>query len=460
MIMNILLKCPTRSRPLKVMETLRTYMKLATDPRRIGVLISCDTDDSTMTSLVQEELLGILRPCAYKRICFGDNKSKIEACNADMDKVEWAWDIVVLVSDDMIPVVPGYDAVIRNSMTASFPDRDGILWFHDGYQGSNLNTLSIYGRPMYERLGHMYAPAYKSFFCDTELTDACRGELKDKTLYIDYPIIKHDHPGNTGQGNDALYVRNQARWSEDMYTYISRKRYEYDVSFLIPTMTGRESVLASLLASIHEKMAGQDLRYEIVVEYDGKEQTIGKKRNKLVQRARGKYIAFIDDDDEITSAYVRDLGATIRGGYSVMKLRGRIRDKTFIHDLRVSVHDPLAVGQVFQRPPNHLNPMLRDVASCLHFAEVNFMEDFHWSYRLASLGLLHTQYESGDEEPHYIYKWGADKPPLEPMLAFQATRTLAMNMGGGGLPPAVNTLMPPSPPEKTLRLGRNGFVSS
>lgn len=454
--MNILLKCPTRSRPLKVMETLRTYMKLASDPRHLGVLISCDTDDSTMTSLVQEEILGILRPCAYKRIFFGNNKSKIEACNADMEKVEWAWDIVVLVSDDMIPVVAGYDAVIRNSMTASFPDRDGILWFHDGYQGSNLNTLSIYGRPMYERLGHMYAPVYKSFFCDTELTDACRGELKDKTLYIDYPIIKHDHPGNTGQGNDALYIRNQARWNEDMYTYISRKRYAYDVSFLIPTITGRESVLASLLASIHDKMRGQELRYEIVVEYDGKEQTIGKKRNKLVQRARGKYIAFVDDDDEITPAYVRDLVATVRGGYSVMKLRGRIHDKTFVHDLCIGVNDPLAVGQVFQRPPNHLNPMLRDVSICFQFPEVKFMEDFHWSYRVAVRGFLQTQYDSRDEEIHYIYKWSGNVIHLDSILTRQLTTTLHQMIHDQNT--FVSTT--PTPPPKTLRLERNGFVSS
>lgn len=459
--MKILLKCPTRSRPTKVMDTLRKYVEMSADPSRLGVLVSCDTDDTTMTPLVEDELLRILRPCAYKRISKSNNKSKIEACNADMNEVEWNWDIVVLVSDDMIPVVREYDAVIRNSMTASFPDRDGILWFHDGYQGSNLNTLSIYGRPMYERMGYIYHPAYKSFFCDTELTDACRGVLKDQTLYIDYPIIKHEHPGNTGQGNDALYQRNQAQWSNDMYTYISRKHYDYDVSFLIPTMTGREGVLSVLLSSLHTKMKSTRLSYEIVVEYDGKEQTIGKKRNKLIQRARGKYIAFVDDDDEITEAYVRDLKQTVRGGYSVMQLRGRIRDKTFVHDLSVGIHDPLAVGQVFQRPPNHLNPMLRDVASCIHFAEVNFMEDFHWSFRLATLGLLRTQYKSEHGDAHYIYKWGADKPALEPMLEFQSTRTLAMNMGGGSrIPSAVNTLMPPPPrPQPTLRFGRNGFVS-
>ena len=215
--MRILLKCPTRTRAQKVIQTLSSYVKLANHPEQLGVAISCDEDDMSMTrNLVQEELLRTLNPVAWKRIFFSPNKNKIQACNANMNDIDWEWDIVVLVSDDMIPQLKGWDDVIRNHMIARFPDTNGILWFNDGHQGNKLNTLCVFGRTMYHSFGYMYHPEYKSLFCDTELTDLCKGELASKCLYIPYCIIRHEHPG-TGyaQNMDTLYDRNQKYWNED-----------------------------------------------------------------------------------------------------------------------------------------------------------------------------------------------------------------------------------------------------
>ena len=240
--MRILLKCPTRNRPQKIISTLNAYMKLANHPEQIGVAISCDDDDTSMSrNIVHEELHRILRPTAWHRIFTSPNTNKIEACNANMTEIDWEWDIVLLVSDDMIPQVQGYDDVIRAHMT---PDTNRILWFNDGFQGEKLNTLCVFGRTMYNHFGYIYNPEYKSLFCDTELTDLCRGELKSRCVYIPYCIIRHEHPG-TGyaQNMDALYQQNQRYWSQDMYTYIRRKAYEYDMTFLIPTIPGREQSL-------------------------------------------------------------------------------------------------------------------------------------------------------------------------------------------------------------------------
>ena len=229
--MRILLKCPTRSRPQRVLKTLGTYLRLAARPDLLGVAISCDVDDPTMTQT--DELKALLAPCAWSRIFYSPNRSKIEACNANMAEIDWDWDIVVLVSDDMVPQVRGYDDVIRTQMTSRFPDRNGLLWFNDGCQGSNLNTLSIYGRAFYESMGHLYHPEYKSLFCDTELTDRCRTDLASRCAYIPSCIIRHEHPGTGyGQYMDALYERNQKYWNEDMYTYIRRKAYPYDLSLI------------------------------------------------------------------------------------------------------------------------------------------------------------------------------------------------------------------------------------
>lgn len=460
--MRILLKCPTRSRPQKIMSTLTAYMKLANHPERLGVAISIDDNDETMSrNLVHEELHRILAKTAWHKIFASPNKSKIEACNANMSEIAWEWDIVILVSDDMIPQLQGWDDVIANHMFAKFPDTDGVLWLDDGYQHDKLNTLSIMGRKMYDRFGYLYHPDYKSLFCDTEFTDLCKGELASKCAYIAHCLIRHEHPG-TGyaQNFDALYQHNQKYWNEDMYTYIRRKVYMYDMSFLIPTIAGRETSFEHLVSTIHEKMKRlvPHIRYTIDVAFDNREMSIGLKRQNLLQNAKGKYFAFIDDDDDITDAYVEDLDQTIKGSFDVMRLRGQIGPYTFTHSLENSLSDPMARDEVFLRPPNHLNPMLTDVAKYISFGDIVRGEDFDWAIRLARSGFLTREYKSNDDSRiHYIYNMGeriVDPKTLELQKTITYDKMLSMVYLPNGEPTPQ-----PQPKQGGLRLTPRGFVS-
>jgi hypothetical protein len=465
--MNILLKCPTRSRPQRVLATLAKYVQLALRPDKIGVAISCDTDDTSMTrNLVQEELHRILAPTAWHRIFFSPNTSKIEACNANMAEIDYPWDIVILVSDDMIPQVRGWDETIRTHLRARFPDTDGLLWVNDGCQGDKLNTLCIYGRALYQQLGHIYEPAYKSLFCDTELTDRCKtGDLKDKTLYIPYCLIRHEHPG-TGfpQLNDALYQTNQKHWSTDMTTYIHRKAYAYDWSVLIPTMTGREQTLSRVLDSLHEKLRrlAPGLRVEVCLEYDNRETSVGSKRQALLQRARGKYVSFIDDDDDITDAYIEDFQACLQGGHQVMRLRGQMDMYPFVHSTANTLTTPLAsqdTPAVFRRPPNHLNPMLADIAKLIPFKNATFGEDLDWTLALCRTGLLQSEYRGDPARVHYLYNIGgrtvhASTIELQRTVGYDEWLSFLLRTADPQRATVTST-----PERQVLRLGPRGFVS-
>jgi hypothetical protein len=379
-----------------------------------------------------------------------------------MDKINWNWDIVILVSDDMIPLVKGYDDTIRNHMMSRFPDTMGILWFNDGCQEEKLNTLCIYGRKFYERQGYMYHPDYKSLFCDTELTDLCRTDYKNICMYSSFCIIRHEHPG-TGFADrmDGLYAINQRFWTQDMYTYISRKRYQYDWSVLIPTIVGRETSLRTLLESVREKVAriAPDLRVEYCIELDNREMSVGMKREKLLQKANGKYMSFIDDDDNITDAYIEDLLATIRGNYHVMRLRGEIRPYTFTHSVENKITDNMARGDVFVRPPNHLNPMMTDVAKLIHFGNAVRGEDLDWTIRLARAGYLTNEYQSDPSRIHYLYELrgnGVSPQALENQRNTSYEKMLSMIWTPhGGQPPESLRGRPTG-----LRLGPRGFVSA
>lgn len=455
--MKILLKCPSRSRPKQLLETLRHYVLMAAHPELMGIAVSCDVDDATMTgSEIQQQLFQVIDRFAWKSMYYSANSSKIEACNADIEKVDYPWDIVVLVSDDMIPEVRGYDNYIRQAAT---PDLDCILWFNDGFQGNKLNTLSIFGRAMYERFGYLYHPAYKSLFCDTELTDLCKGSLKDKTVYNPTCIIRHRHPllGHA-VAFDALYVRNQRFYGADLRTYIARKQYDYDLSVLIPTLVERRAKCEQLKDSIREKFARlcPGLRLEIAEAVDNREQSVGLKRRALLENAKGKYSVFIDDDDEVTDAYFEDFAMCFQASHDVMRIRGQMGPHTFTHSIDYPLNGKMYVGGVFVRPPNHLNPMLSDLAKLVTFDDATRGEDLKWAIMIAKTGFLRSEQQSGVERIHYIYNLqGRTVDPRT--IDYQSKHTYEES-----LPLVYVPARPPPPPEPkrvTMRLTPRGFVS-
>jgi hypothetical protein len=457
--MRILLKFPTRSRPQQAMRVLQQYSNMATNPKSIGVAMSCDSDDDSMTRmLVRDEFDRILGQFEWHQMYYGNSKSKIEACNADMEKIEYAWDIVVLVSDDMVPIVRGYDDVIRSHMMASFPDTDGILWFNDGHQEDKLNTLSVMGRTMYQSFGYIYHPSYKSFYCDTEFTDLCRGRLKSKCIYIPTCIVRHEHPGHGYGGFDSLYQKNQLAWTHDMDNYLNRKQYPVDWTIMIPTIPGRERKLQNLIQSIHElrQCVCPALRIAIDVGFDNCEVSIGTKRQNMLQAAEGKYTSFIDDDDKVTAHYFEDAAACIAGNFDCMRLRGQISQWTFTHSLANKLTDPMANETTFLRPPNHLNVMKADIAKTIKFCNATSGEDLDWTIKLARTGFLRTEYRSDESRIHYLYDIG-DRQMGESTLAFQRTVTYENQLKNVLVTP--KTERPVARPATTqFRLGTRGFM--
>lgn len=431
---------------------------MAAHPERIGIVVSCDVDDPTMTgSDVQQRLFQIMSKFEWNALYYGANSSKIEACNADIEKVDYPWDIVVLVSDDMTPDVRGYDDAIRRAAT---PDLDCVIWFNDGFQGYNLNTLSIYGRKRYEQFGSMYNPEYKSLFCDTELTDLCKGPLKNKTIYNPNCIIRHRHPTlGYPVAFDALYVRNQKYYEADLRTYIRRKHYEFDLSILIPTLVERRATCERLKDSIREKFNRlcPGLRLEIAEALDNRQMSVGLKRKSLLENAKGRYTVFIDDDDDVMDAYFEDFMACFQAGHDVMRIRGQMGNHTFTHSIEFPLNTKMYVDGVFVRPPNHLNPMLAEIAKLVTFENATRGEDLKWALGIARTGLLRSELRSDPTRFHYNYNLGGRT--VDPRtIDFQSKHTYDQTLPLVYL--AANPPAPSEPVRKVLRLTSRGFVST
>jgi hypothetical protein len=166
---------------------------------------------------------------------------------------------------------------------------------------------------------------------------------------------------------------------------------------------------------------------------------------------------FIDDDDEVTDAYFEDFLKCIQSGNDVMRLRGQMNQYTFTHSLEYPLSGKMFVDGIFVRPPNHLNPMLSDIAKMIPFENATRGEDLKWAILMARTQLLRSETRSDSSRIHYIYNLqGRSIDPRT--ITYQQTHTYeeSLKLIYVSANPAPTN---PEPKRLGLRLTSRGFVS-
>lgn len=224
-MLNILIKYPTRSRPDVFRRTFNLYNSKASGKHKLSFIVSMDSDDTTMNNNGIRGFLSRYKDVSYH---YGNNKSKIAACNANLNGANF--DIMILASDDQIPEMNGYDNIIATKMLEHFPNIDGAVHFNDGHQASALNTLSIIGKKLYDQMGYIYHPDYLSLWSDNEFTITTKEA--GKSVYDDRVIIRHKWTAVTGE--DELHRRNQSLNDLDRLIFTERQRRGFPKESIIP----------------------------------------------------------------------------------------------------------------------------------------------------------------------------------------------------------------------------------
>lgn len=210
--MNILIKYPTKNRPERFKSTLQRYIDFISGEHIVNISVNLDNDD---TSGYDTKDFYVGNTCVtFSRY---DTKNKIEAVNVG---IKYDFDILILASDDMIPVKRGYDDIIANDFLKHYPNGYGALWYFDGYR-KDLCTLAIMDKQYYNKFGYIYHPDYKSLWCDNEYTQV--GKSLGRLTFINNCIIKHDHYENSNLMPDELYIRNAKYEAEDRETFKKRQ---------------------------------------------------------------------------------------------------------------------------------------------------------------------------------------------------------------------------------------------
>lgn len=409
---SLLIRMPTRGRPDQALSVLSAYRKLAATSVAIEVVI--DEDDEAMNnSQVLQRLCDL--DCT---ITIGRHKSKIDAVNGGR-RDDWA--ILALASDDMVPTQEGYDLRIIEEMDRHFPLRDGAIYFNDGYNKDHqrfgkpvLCTMPIMGRYLWEQFGYVYYPEYGSLYSDDEQTEVLMA-IK-RLAFIDEVIVEHRHHAAGKAPHDALYTYNDKKWGRaDRELFEARQQRGFDMppmwlSILICSTEARAPMLHRLVDHLRSQMRVFERQVEICVSIDNGTKLIGDKRNELLQRAVGDYVAFIDDDDWVSYDYVARVVAACREGKDCTSLVGVLttdgeRPERFEHSLTYESWYIREDG-VHVRTPNHLNAVRRELALKAGFTSKNFSEDH--DYSMALKPLLQSQAFTG-AAPLYYYWFRSKK---------------------------------------------------
>ena len=198
---DIIIKFPTRSRPEKFKKVLTKYIDYLSGDHNVKFVITMDEDDTSMNTPEMREWLDSLDvPMKYN---YGHSKNKIEACNADLE--DETGDIIVQVSDDMIPCLESYDDIIVKGFEQVFPDFSGAIRFWDGIR-----------------------PKDDILMCN-ELTTICA--KLDKLAISPTCIIRHEWvPGNHPDA-DELHQQQESpeQYKRDGTTYQRRMALNFDI---------------------------------------------------------------------------------------------------------------------------------------------------------------------------------------------------------------------------------------
>jgi len=192
-------------------------------------------------------------------------------------------------------------------------------------------------------------------------------------------------------------------------------RTEKILTIGILSLNERIKSLNDLLGEINKITSRENLdKVEIIVNVDDRQKSVGQKRNEILEQAKGKFVCFIDDDDNIDEDYINIIMKIIREnpeldciGFSGMYYINGNPAMIFKHANEYGGHYKDDEG-IQYRPINHLNPTRTEIARKIRFPEKNFGEDSDYCDRLLESGLLKNEIIIHDKIM-YHYLWDSQE---------------------------------------------------
>jgi glycosyltransferase involved in cell wall biosynthesis len=164
------------------------------------------------------------------------------------------------------------------------------------------------------------------------------------------------------------------------------------LTICILTLDDRVEYYNRLRQCLDSQVANHPVR--IITVRDNYEKSIGAKRNQAVRAVETPYMCFIDDDDLVSTEYIRTIIHELRKNPDAVGLRGIVtqdhgKPQYFINSLgyKWEAKPRLVKGNItYLRPVNHLNPIRTEIALRYPYEEINHAEDMDYANRLLDGG--------------------------------------------------------------------------
>ena len=185
-------------------------------------------------------------------------------------------------------------------------------------------------------------------------------------------------------------------------------------SILICSLESRDNYLSRLMSVLTPQVEAYSKEVEVIIEIDDGKLSIGDKRNLLLEKSNGEYIAFIDDDDLVSFDYVEKILGSLKSNPDTVGMHLlHFNDDNFAgltyHSLKYRSwfeNRDLTTGLMrYYRNPNHLNPVKREYALKTKFPGISMGEDKEYSKNI----LKFLESEEYIVEPIYYYLFRTKK---------------------------------------------------
>lgn len=235
-----------------------------------------------------------------------------------------------------------------------------------------------------------WLPHLRLCYCYHQTGDTAKAHYHNEMAaryYPDHPSIMH---------NQQLY----RRLFPDGKGAVGK---DIALSILIPSLPERVEALSRVMKELQQQIG--DKPVELLIATENRKRTTGAKRNLLIEQAQGRFITFVDDDDQLKPHYVDTLLRYIEENpaadcfvFDVAVFREGVYEKL----CKYGIEYPYGSDEeYYYRKPNHLMCHARRLAARHRFADSSYGEDDEWAYRIA----MDIRQQVRIPETLYEYVW-------------------------------------------------------
>lgn len=150
------------------------------------------------------------------------------------------------------------------------------------------------------------------------------------------------------------------------------------LSILIPGIPERIDRLTLLVNKINSQIT-ENMNVEVLVLIDNMKMSIGEKREKLKNMAKGKYWCMVDDDDDVSDYYVGEIyAAALENDVDVICFDtiAKVDGMPSLISVNVENENEQYRYGITKRKPSHVNAWKSEKFNQFQFGDRNYGEDF------------------------------------------------------------------------------------